>query len=109
MSIELVMPSIHLILCFPLLPSVFSMIRVFFTSEPPNLQVATALPMKHLIHVCGLARVQVLVVVFFFLISYLPATDTLCLISCPTFHSSGGWGIMEGVPGSCGFPSAPWA
>ena len=26
-----------------------------------------------------------------------------------TFHSSGGWGILEGVPGSCGFPSAPWA
>ena len=36
-----------------------------FTSEPPNLQVAIALPMRHLIHVCGLARVQVLVVVFF--------------------------------------------
>ena len=33
MSIKLVMPSNHLILCLPLLPSIFSRIRVFFSES----------------------------------------------------------------------------
>lgn len=45
---------------------------------------------------------------FFFLISYLSAIDSLCLISWPTLNTSWGWGTWEGVPGSCGIPRVLW-
>ena len=39
MSIELVMPSNHLILCYPLLPpSIFPSIRVFFNESVPGIR-----------------------------------------------------------------------
>ena len=80
-SIELVMPSNHLILCFPLLflPSVFPSIRVFFQCICSSHQVVKVLELQH-------QSIQLVVRVDFlfntlcrFVIAFLPRSKCLLL------------------------------